>query len=102
MNEQQILAAAHARGKADAIGINGISHPGPDQADIADLTREMYRARGVIFFGDELEWGATPFDTSDWSESDWDAHRNAEKRIHRDVGDAYAAGQDEGRKERNR
>ena len=93
MNEQQILQAAHARGKADAAG----RHPGPDQADIADLSAQLRTARGVVDFGDELGIDGEEIDTSDWTEADWDAWRQADKAIYKAVGDAYAAGADEGR-----
>ena len=63
MNEKQILKAAYERGVADARH----GHPGPDQADIADLGEQMLQTRGIVDFGDELSPHgniAHPIDTS--------------------------------------
>jgi len=97
MNEKQILKAAYDRGKTDAQH----GHPGPDQADIADLGAQMLKARGIVDFGDELSPHgniAHPIDTSGWTPSDWAKHRAASSAAFRDVGDAYARGADAGRR----
>jgi hypothetical protein len=100
MSEKAILEQAFQRGKKDT---EGHGHPGPDAVDVADLAAEMFKARGIPDFGAELSPHgniANPIDTSAWTEADWDKYRQAEKKIHADVGDAYARGADVGRKGR--